>query len=747
MDHERPSDDSASEEPAIRAQRFGRYTLIKKLATGGMAEIWLASQKGVAGFTRFVVIKKILSHLGEQETFVKMFLDEARTCSQLSHPNIVQIYDLGREGSTYFIAMEYIAGENLAALAWRSMKRQKPLSPTIAAKLIADAAKALHYAHQMRGANGQPLHIVHRDVSPQNILVTYEGEVKLVDFGIAKAASKSEQTKTGMLKGKFAYMSPEQCLGEDLDGRSDIFALGIVLYEMCTGKRLFKHDSELMILDMITRRPIVPPSQVAAGVPPALEAIIMKALEKPVSTRFSTAQEMQLQLEELVRRADRPITNADIAAYMKSLFEDKILEKKRLVEAAAREDFATIAEEEQEHTDQKQPMRPGSSKSVRRGAPPLDPSRSGPEPSRSFAPQDARPSIQSGTGATPPMYASTQYVSQVGPPGISQMTPMPMQAMSYAGYAGVMAPAGPRSWVLPAVIALALLVIAGALVVILYPTSAPAPPLRQGSISVVSRPAGAFISLEGQPLLDAGKHPLVTPVELKFLNYGASYKVRLEMRDRMPAERMFVMNEASDKTELSIALDPTLGTVIGSVAADEPEKVDVYLGSDRAGSGPSFKIDRPPGRVTVSARYQGKPCTADPEAIDVVAGQTHPISIVCRRARPSSGPVNAGGRMEAPRAEGPTEERREPPPPPKRSAASGDCVADESLPVGYITVDSSPYADIYIGSKKIGQTPLARKELPAGCVIIRAVNPDSGKEKLLKLEVKSGLVTIYNIEL
>src|SRR5262245_15565369 len=275
----------------LKVRRFGNYTLIKKLATGGMAEIWLATQSGIANFRRFVVIKKILSHLSEQESFVKMFLDEARTCAQLTHPNIVQIYDLGRVGTTYFIAMEYIAGENLAALAWRAMKRGTPLAPNYAARIICDSSKALHYAHQMRGNDGKPLEIVHRDVSPQNILVTYEGEVKVVDFGIAKAATKSEQTRTGMLKGKFSYMSPEQCMGQHLDQRSDVFALGIVLYEMVTGKRLFKHDSELMILEMITRRSVVPPSQVIKDIPKQLEAVIMKSLEKDLPARYQSAQE------------------------------------------------------------------------------------------------------------------------------------------------------------------------------------------------------------------------------------------------------------------------------------------------------------------------------------------------------------------------------------------------------------------------------------------------------------------------
>jgi len=153
-------------------RRFGPYTLVKKLATGGMAEIWLARQRGLAGFNRFVVIKKILAHLAEQKTFRDMFLDEARTCAVLSHPNIVQVYDLGKVEESYFIAMEFIAGENLAAIAWRGMKRSKPFPPYYAARVIADGCKALHYAHHLKGTDGQPLSIVHRDISPQNVLVT-----------------------------------------------------------------------------------------------------------------------------------------------------------------------------------------------------------------------------------------------------------------------------------------------------------------------------------------------------------------------------------------------------------------------------------------------------------------------------------------------------------------------------------------------------------------------------------------------
>jgi serine/threonine protein kinase len=355
-----------SETPSIGpVKQFGRFTLFRKLATGGMAEIWLARQSGLAGFTRFVVIKKILSHLAEEETFIRMFQDEARMSAQLVHPNIVQVYDLGEAQGTFFIAMEYIAGENLAAITWRGVKRKQRFTPPFAARTIADACKALHYAHHLKGADGAPYQIVHRDISPQNLLVTYEGEVKVVDFGIAKAATKSQHTKTGMLKGKFSYMSPEQCRGDPVDMRSDVFALGIVLYELCTGKRLFKHESELMILEMITQRRVTPPSEVAPDIAPSLEAIIMRALEKERDERFATAQEMQISLEDYLRAESAPSTNTEIAHYMRALFADKMAEKRELCRVASRKDFLEAYGPQDEEVTSEQINNPSQSQKRR----------------------------------------------------------------------------------------------------------------------------------------------------------------------------------------------------------------------------------------------------------------------------------------------------------------------------------------------------------------------------------------------
>ena len=207
--------------------KFGHFTLGKRLARGGMAEVFLARQRGPEGFDRKVAVKRILPHLAETADFVRMFLSEARLAARLSHPNIVHIYELGQVGGDYFIAMEYVDGVHAGQLIEHA--RTEPIWPELIARIGADAAGALAYAHRLTDADGRPLQLVHRDVSPQNIMVSSDGIVKLVDFGIAKAASKAEETRPGVVKGKYAYMSPEQTVGRALDGRSDVFSLGVVL--------------------------------------------------------------------------------------------------------------------------------------------------------------------------------------------------------------------------------------------------------------------------------------------------------------------------------------------------------------------------------------------------------------------------------------------------------------------------------------------------------------------------------------
>lgn len=300
--------------------RLGDYVLDRKIATGGMAEIWLGRKAGPAGFTKQVVVKRILRHLSEDSKFREMFLDEARLAAQLEHPNIVQIFDLGESGGDYFIAMEYIDGWDLEGILARSQSLGRPLPPALVARIMADACVALDYAHHFKDATGQPAHLVHRDISPQNILVSKSGVVKLVDFGVAKAATSSHKTQTGAVKGKLSYMSPEQITAKPLDGRSDIFALGIVLYELLTGQRPFGHDSELLAVTAILHEQPRQPSSLTSDIPIELEHVILRALQKDPAARFQSAGEMQVALEQALRARGEILTNRDVAAWLEDIF-------------------------------------------------------------------------------------------------------------------------------------------------------------------------------------------------------------------------------------------------------------------------------------------------------------------------------------------------------------------------------------------------------------------------------------------
>lgn len=289
-----------------------------------MAELFLAKHVGMEGFEKVVAIKRILSHLAYDEEFINMFRDEARLVAKLSHQNIVQIYDLGKSNESYFIAMEYIPGRNLASVAKKARQKGEPLQPVYIARCVAQACEALHYAHTRTDLDGRPLGIVHRDVSPQNIIVAFSGGVKLVDFGIAKAASKIGQTRAGVLKGKYAYMCPEQIRGEAIDGRCDIFAVGIVLYELLCGRRPFEKENSIQTLKAIVQEPHVDPRELNPAIPDALADIINRALIKDPNLRYDTAQATQLALEDFVSASGQRCNNIVIGEWLTRLFEDEL---------------------------------------------------------------------------------------------------------------------------------------------------------------------------------------------------------------------------------------------------------------------------------------------------------------------------------------------------------------------------------------------------------------------------------------
>jgi eukaryotic-like serine/threonine-protein kinase len=312
-------------------ETIGRYEVLGRLAMGGMAEILLARLRGPSGFERPLVIKRILPHLAEQQSFVQMFVDEARLAAQIHQRNVVQVHELGQDAKNLYLVMEYLEGENVAGLIRRTIVAKRELNPVISAYIIAEACAGLHAAHELTDAAGRPLQLVHRDVSPQNIFVTYSGGTKVLDFGIAKAADRASHTEAGQLKGKFDYMSPEQCRGRPLDRRSDIFALGIVLYEMITRKRLFKRDSRAATLEAVWNDPILPPSRLVAC-PLPVERIVMKALQKPPDQRYQTAAEMRRDLMQAVHELHPDaIPEESVAELLAEIFRDRIDAKHELL--------------------------------------------------------------------------------------------------------------------------------------------------------------------------------------------------------------------------------------------------------------------------------------------------------------------------------------------------------------------------------------------------------------------------------
>jgi serine/threonine-protein kinase len=318
------SSSANSNAPRAGTYFLGRYRVVDEIGIGGMASVHLARMDGPGGFQKWVAIKRIHPHLVEDETFVHMFLDEARVAARISHPNVAQVFDLGKHEDTYWIAMEYLHGEPLREVMRRTEELGQPMPPEIACRVIADAAEGLHAAHELLGKHGEKLQLVHRDVTPHNLFVTYDGTTKVVDFGIAKFSSRMASTRAGTLKGKLAYMSPEQVGGEPIDRRTDVFALGVVLWELTTGQRLFRMESDLDTLAKVQECNVPRPSTVVRGYPIDLEKIVMKALAKQKNERYKTAREFSRALQSLLMRRGLFIASDEVASYTASIFAERI---------------------------------------------------------------------------------------------------------------------------------------------------------------------------------------------------------------------------------------------------------------------------------------------------------------------------------------------------------------------------------------------------------------------------------------
>jgi serine/threonine-protein kinase len=332
-----PAEDSVPPERTA-PERIGRYELCFELAAGGMATVYLARVHGASGFEKLVALKRIHRHLAKEKKYIEMFLDEAKIASRITHPNVCSVFDFGQADGEYYIAMEYLVGEPLSRLCGkvardRSQRRHEML-PLRMAAIIADACEGLHAAHELKDANGDSLHVVHRDVSPRNLFVTYDGSVQVVDFGIASARQRMHHTATGQVKGTFAYMAPEQLTASPIDRRVDVWALGVALWEMLTLRRLFRRDTTATTIHAVLYEDLVPPSEYRSQVPRELDDIVLKALMRDPAERWQTARDMGRAVRRYLGTRPDIVGPAELSEWMGEIFPQGEARKSQLMDVA-----------------------------------------------------------------------------------------------------------------------------------------------------------------------------------------------------------------------------------------------------------------------------------------------------------------------------------------------------------------------------------------------------------------------------
>jgi serine/threonine-protein kinase len=344
-----------------------RYRVTEKLESGGMAEVFRAESLGLQGFKKQVAIKRVLPHLSEKKKFISMFLDEARLSAHLTHSNCVQVFDIGVGDNAYFIVMEFVDGANLKSIVESLRKQHKEFPVSYAAFIALEICKGLSYAHELRDPSGQDLHIVHRDMSPPNVLITKYGEIKIVDFGLAKANSQLERSEPGIIKGKFSYLSPEAASGLEVDARTDIFAVGIILWELLTGLRLFLGESDFQTVKQVQQAVVPSVSAINPNVPPDLERILAKALARDPNDRYRTARDLGQDLSKFMFSLGVPVSAFDIAQIVQSVTKDRHRVKPKpkgsIIEALIEEallEFTSLTDDAKGKSSGAEPAKDGS---------------------------------------------------------------------------------------------------------------------------------------------------------------------------------------------------------------------------------------------------------------------------------------------------------------------------------------------------------------------------------------------------
>ncbi|MCC6214721.1 MAG: serine/threonine protein kinase [Polyangiaceae bacterium] len=701
---------------------LGRYRVVGDLGVGGMASVHLARADGPGGFQKWVAIKRIHSHLASDEEFIHMFLDEARIAARVSHPNVAQVFDLAKTGETYWLAMEYLHGEPLRELI-RAVEEDgaPPLGPDLSAKLVSEAAEGLHAAHEARDKDGNPLNLVHRDVSPHNLFVTFDGAVKVVDFGIAKVRGRLSETRAGTLKGKVAYMSPEQVRGDAVDRRTDVFALGVVLWELTTQRRLFRVDSDLETVERVQACKVPRPTTLVPGYPPELEQVVMKALAKDASQRFQTARELSRALQQCLQRRGAFVGADEIGAYLKRTLDDRF-EKREAHLAWAAEATQTTSLPELDDAELEEV-------SLLYDASDIQASYTATSAATPIAGRAASatppPASHSGARSLPPPLAPPRAPGPAGFPG----RPIPTQ-VGLGPPAPVAAAARAYEEDDDAVTRVASATEASAAPTVPPPRSVPRAPAPPPAASAAPQPPGAPVALV---------HALQKPVQLAPVP-DASFVVADQAPallpqptipgNPIPARLREVPAPPSAAPRAPQAPVPTwmfvavgvvgaLVLILGALAVRKlntpasPVIVSAVPVVPGAGEPPLPVAAAPPAPAATA------PAAPEPAAPEPAAPEPPPPA-----APPVAAPPVARGGTGAPPAL--------PPPPPATDRARVE-TAEKTPPAGgpgFLTVVCDPFCDAVVaGGRTLGPSPVVKAPLPPGnhAVVLRkaGVKPQS----------------------
>ncbi|MBZ4416616.1 serine/threonine-protein kinase [Myxococcus sp. RHSTA-1-4] len=752
----------AGEDPD-RGRRIGKYEILTRLSMGGMAELFLAFTSGPGGFRKFVAVKQILPDIKKDDQFVKMFLDEARITAAFSHANIGQVFDLGEDGGELYLAMEFLPGQNLEQVVKATARQGYALPMGFIGRVIRDACLGLHYAHHFTDPSGRPAVVVHRDVSPKNVMLTYDGVVKVIDFGIAKARGRLGRTQVGMVKGTSGYMSPEQVRGAPLDGRSDLFSVGVMLHELLCGQRLFNGPHEAAVMLQIAEGDIPPPRSINPEVPEALEAVAMRALARDASQRFTSGREMARAIEAAL--GPELFDEDGITAVMGDLFADKRQKTRTLLELASSAEDARVSEvadalQKDDGAD--------SSPTAQVTAPRARLKPSG--PSASAGPTRA------GSGPKPvPQRRSTEsaVATRVAPSSGSGPKPVPQRRPTESSLPAARTPRPPQE---PAQAAR---------------TPRPRPPPRQeASDPETTAPLEAPSDLHTQRLRSRPQRPGAesartnvrpqrpglsqrseTPVEPPAGRPASRWLGRLMLLalvgglawlSTLPIVRaQFVPAYESAKAWVKAELDPPPPVDPAANAAwPPPQQAAPPPGFPRAAPEQPAPTPEPPAQEAVAADVkveEPQPATG--------TSTTRPASgTSTRKGKDGSSPANwasgtdTGTGRTVKRAR--TQPEATPPAEPVTTVTQnpedlGE-VLDTSTPkgaakagLGWITLYTVPRAAVFDGATSLGTTPLQKFPLPVGTYRLRVVDPTDAEapSRLLSAPVKPGEVTKIQIRL